>query len=184
MSETATESTVPEGGQPVGQPAEPGSQPEPSGDAPLGPAGEKALAEWKQRAKAAERESRTNAARLQEIEDRDKSEVQKAGERATKAEQRATAMVERAARAEVRALAASSFADPSDAAAFLNLGDFVDDEGDIDSKGIEKALADLLKRKPHLGKETAPPSFDGGARTTAGAPTDMNALIRQKAGLG
>jgi len=181
MSETATEPSAPAGGEP----AEPGGLAAPAGDAPLGPAGEKALAEWKQRARDAEKASRVQAARLQEIEDRDKSEVQKAGERATAAEQRATAMVERAARAEVRALAASTFADPSDAAAFLNLGDFVDDDGDIDSKGIEKALADLLKRKPHLGKEQpAAPSFDSGARTTAGAPTDMNALIRQKAGLG
>ena len=181
MSETATESPSSE----TDQPAALAAATEPAGDALLGPAGEKALAEWKQRAKDAEKTSRAQAARLQEIEDRDKTEVQKASERATAAEQRATAMVERAARAEVRALAASTFADPSDAAAFLNLGDFVDEGGDIDSKGIEKALADLLKRKPHLGKEQpAAPSFDGGARTTAGAPTDMNALIRQKAGLG
>jgi hypothetical protein len=180
MSETATEPTAPEGGQP----AESGSPAEPAGDAPLGPAGEKALAEWKQRARAAEKESRSHAARLQELEDRDKSEVQKASERAAAADQRAAAMAQRAAKAEVRALAASTFADPSDAAAFVDLADFVDDAGDIDSKGIEKALADLLKRKPHLGKEAAPPSFDGGARTTAGAPTDMNALIRSKAGLG
>lgn len=181
MSETATESVTPEGGQS----AEPGGVAASSGDTPLGPAGEKALAEWKQRARDAEKASRTQAARLQEIEDRDKSDVQKAAERATAAEQRATAMVQRAAKAEVRALAASTFADPSDAAAFLDMSDFVDDTGDIDSKGIEKALADLLKRKPHLGKEQpAAPSFDGGARTTAGAPTDMNALIRQKAGLG
>lgn len=177
MSETATEPAAPAS-------TEPAAPAEPAGDAQLGPAGEKALAEWKQRAKAAERESRTHAARLQELEDRDKSEVQKAGERAAAAEQRAAAMAQRAAKAEVRALAASTFADPSDAAAFLDLADFVDDQGDIDSKGIEKALADLLKRKPHLGRESAPPSFDSGARTTAGAPTDMNALIRSKAGLG
>lgn len=180
MSETATEPTVPEGGPA----SEPGNPSEPAGDAPLGPAGEKALDEWKRRAKAAEKESRTHAARLQELEDRDKSEVQKAAERATAAEQRAAAMAQRAAKAEVRALAASTFADPSDAAAFLDLAEFVDEQGDVDSKGIEKALADLLKRKPHLGKEQAPPSFDSGARTTAGAPTDMNALIRSKAGLG
>jgi hypothetical protein len=178
MSETAIEPTTPEGGPS----AELSSSAPSAGDAPLGPAGEKALAEWKQRAKDAEKASRTQAARLQEIEDRDKSDVQKAGERATKAEQRAAAMVERAAKAEVRAIAASTFADPSDAAAFLNMSDFVDDEGDIDSKGIEKALADLLKRKPHLGKEAAPPSFDGGARTTAAKPTSMNELIRQQAG--
>ncbi|MEU9436593.1 hypothetical protein [Streptomyces sp. NPDC048252] len=180
MSETASESPTTE----AGQAAAPAGTAESASDAPLGPAGEKALAEWKQRAKDAEKASRTQAARLQEIEDRDKTEVQKAGERAAAAEQRAAAMAQRATKAEVRALAASTFADPSDAAAFLDLDAFVDDRGDIDSKGIEKALADLLKRKPHLGKEAAPPSFDGGARTTAGAPTDMNALIRSKAGLG
>ncbi|MGW1134565.1 hypothetical protein [Streptomyces griseoluteus] len=179
MSETATEPSAPEGGQPAEQPP---AQNEPTGDAPLGAAGEKALSEWKARARAAEKATKEHAARLQEIEDRDKSEVQKASERATKAEQRATAMVERAARAEVRALAADKFADPSDAAAFLNVGEFVDDDGEIDSKGIEKALADLLKRKPHLGKEAAPPSFDGGARTTAAKPASMNELIRQQAG--
>ncbi|WP_369167783.1 hypothetical protein AB5J49_07925 [Streptomyces sp. R28] len=179
MSESATEPTAPEGGEPAGQPPEPST---PAGDAPLGPAGEKALNEWKQRAKAAEKASREHAARLQEIDDRDKSELQKANDRLSKAEQRAAAMVERTARAEVRALAAGTFADPSDAAAFLNVADFVDDEGDIDSKGIEKALADLLKRKPHLGKEAAPPSFDGGARTTAAKPQSMNELIRQQAG--
>ncbi|MFD7609709.1 hypothetical protein [Streptomyces sp. NPDC059828] len=181
MSETATEPSVPEGGDPAGQTPEAAAQAEHAGDVPLGAAGEKALAEWKQRARAAEKTNKEHAARLQEIEDRDKSEVQKAGERATKAEQRATAMVERAARAEVKALASATFADPSDAAAFLRLGDFVDDDGDIDTKGIEKALADLLKTKPHLAKVAASPSFDGGARRTADKPTSMNDLIRQKA---
>jgi hypothetical protein len=183
MSETATEPTVPASGGPPASPADPAGPPE-GGDAPLGPAGEKALDEWKRRAKDAEKASRAQAARLKEIEDRDKSELQKATERADAADKRVAAMAERAVRAEVRALAAATFADPSDAAAFLNPSDFVDNDGDVDTKAVEKALADLLKRKPHLAKEQAPPSFDGGARTTAGAPADMNALIRQKAGLG
>lgn len=182
MSETATESTAPQGSEGTESAEGPTGAPGPTAGALLGPAGEKALDEWKRRAKAAEKTAKEHAARLQEIDDRDKSELQKATERMTKAEQRATAMVERATRAEVRALAAATFADPSDAAAFLNLADFVDDDGEIDSKGIEKALADLLKRKPHLAKEAAPPSFDGGARTTAAKPTSMNDLIRQQAG--
>jgi HK97 family phage major capsid protein len=154
MSETATESTAPEGGQP----AELGGPATPAGDAPLGPAGEKALAEWKQRAKDAERASRTQAARLQEIEDRDKSEVQKAGERATAAEQRAAAMAQRAAKAEVRALAASTFADPSDAAAFLDLTEYVDDTGvaynnltsrtDAAALIPEEVVTDMLGKAP------------------------------------
>ena len=153
-------------------------------DTPLGPAGEKALEEWKRRAREAERASKAQAARLEELEDRDKSELQKATERATKSEARAAEAMRRMARAEVRALASAKFADPSDAVAFLDIDNLLGDDGDVDPKAVESALADLLKRKPHLAKEQAPPSFEGGARTTASRPTDMNALIRQKAGLG
>jgi len=55
-------------------------------------------------------------------------------------------------RSEVRALAAGEFADPDDAHAFLDLDDFVSDDGEIDADGIRSSLADLLKRKPHLAK--------------------------------
>lgn len=182
MSETTPESAVPTAEPtPSGEPAVSAMD---SGDSPLGPAGEKALDEWKRRAKDAERLSRTHAAKLKEIEDRDKTDLQKASERVTAAEQRAASLVQRAVKAEVRALAAGSFADPEDAAVYLSTDVFVDADGEIDAKGIQKALADLIKRKPHLAKEQAPPSFDGGARTTASAPADMNALIRSKAGLG
>jgi predicted Zn-dependent protease len=129
------------------------------------------------------KENADKAKRFDELQEASKSEVEKAADRARQAEERASGLVQRAVRAEVRALAAEKFADPSDAAAFLNLGEFVDEGGDIDSKGIEKALDDLLKAKPHLGKPSGPPSFDAGGRTTAGAPKDMNSLIRQAAGL-
>ncbi|NYV73189.1 hypothetical protein [Streptomyces sp. UH6] len=181
MSESATESTTPQAGEPTGQPASAASAP--ADDAPLGPAGEKALSEWKQRARAAERTAKEHAARLQEIDDLDKTELQKANEALTKTQERIVAMTERAVRAEVKALASTAFADPSDAAAFLNVSEFVSDDGDVDSEGIEKALADLLKRKPHLGKTAAPPSFDGGARSTAAKPTSMTDLIRKQAGV-
>jgi len=177
MSEVAPEpTTAPETPEPEAAPATG------EADAALGPAGEKALSEWKQRAKEAERLTKTQAARLKEIEDREKSDLDKLTEANAAAESRITALTQRAVQAEVKALAASKFADPSDASAFLDLGDYVDDDGDIDSKGIEKALADLLKAKPHLGREGAAPSFDGGARTTAAGPASMNDLIRQQAG--
>lgn len=117
------------------------------------------------------------------MEDRDKSDLQKAAEQAAKSDARAAEAVRRMAKAEVRALAAAKFADPSDAVAFLDVDDLLGDDGDVDPKAVESALADLLKRKPHLAKEQAPPTFDGGARTTANRPTDMNDLIRRKAGL-
>ncbi|MEW5658347.1 hypothetical protein ABGT92_23875 [Streptomyces cinereoruber] len=139
---------------------------------------------WQSHSRKQEERAKANAdkaKRFDELEAASKTEAEKLAERAAAAEGKATALVQRAVRAEVKALAAKSFADPSDAAAFLNLGDYVDDGGEIDEKAIEKDLADLLKRKPHLAKEAAPPSFDGGARRSADKPTSMNDLIRQKA---
>lgn len=60
----------------------------------------------------------------------------------------------RIVRAEVKAAAAASFADPEDALAFINMSDLdVDDNGDVDPSDIEDALKDLLARKPHLAKQ-------------------------------
>jgi predicted nucleic acid-binding Zn-ribbon protein len=63
-----------------------------SDDKTLGPAGEKALEEWKTRAKAAEAEAKAAKAlraQLQEYQDKDKSELQKATDRAAAAEKAA-----------------------------------------------------------------------------------------------
>lgn len=68
---------------------------------------------------------------------------------AAKATQAANA---RAVKAEVKALAASEFADPEDAFAFLDHASYVDAAGDIDTQQIKADLAELLARKPHLGK--------------------------------
>lgn len=68
----------------------------------------------------------------------------------------------------IEAKAAKLFADPEDAAALLarKVDDFIDG-GKVDTEAIEDALADLLKKKPHLaatvGKRFAG-SADGGAR--------------------
>ncbi len=72
----------------------------------------------------------------------------------------------RIVKAEVKALAADTFADPADAVAFLasegTLRDIeVDDDGEVDADDIRSHLADLLERKPHLAKQT-----DGKQRKT------------------
>lgn len=142
---------------------------------------------WQSMSRKQEERAKSNAdkaKRFDDLEAATKSDLERVTERATAAEGRASALAARAAKAEIRALAANTFADPSDAAAFIDLDGLVGDDGDVDTKRVEKALAELLKQKPHLSKQQAPPSFDGGARTTAGAPADMNALIRSKAGLG
>jgi hypothetical protein len=66
---------------------EPPKDPAADPDKPLGPAGEKALEEWKRRAKDAEAAAKTAADRVREFEDRDKTELEKAqalAERATR----------------------------------------------------------------------------------------------------
>jgi hypothetical protein len=76
--------------EPTPDPApEPAADPkaDPADDAPLGPAGEKALAAMKERARAAEAEKKALEAKVREFEDRDKTELEKAqviAERATR----------------------------------------------------------------------------------------------------
>lgn len=67
----------------------------------LGEAGKKALDAERRNAKAAAKERDALAARLQEFEDRDKSEIQRASERAEAAEKRAADLEVRALRLEV-----------------------------------------------------------------------------------
>lgn len=92
------------------------------------------------------------ARKAQELEDAQKSEQERLSEQLTQAQERIRNVQQRAVQAEVRALAAAEFADPDDAHAFLNLDEFVGDDGDIDTDGIRAGLDELLKRKPHLAK--------------------------------
>ncbi len=92
----------------------------------------------------------------------------------------------RLVRAEVKALATATFADPEDAHLFLDLDDIdVDDDGEVDTKAIETALKDVLRRKPHLAKVTKTDGdddmedLDGGARRTSTKPLSMMDVIRQ-----
>lgn len=92
------------------------------------------------------------AKRAKELEDAQKSEQERLTEQLTAAESRIKTVQQRAVLSEVRALAAAEFADPDDAHAFLDLGQFVSDDGEVDTDGINRELTALLKRKPHLAK--------------------------------
>jgi hypothetical protein len=82
----------------------------------------------------------------------------------------------------VEALAANDFADPADAAMYLDLKDYeVDDDGKVDERQIKRDLKELLTRKPHLKRTSTKADFEGGARRTAEGPEDMNARIRNLA---
>jgi hypothetical protein len=90
-----------------------------------------------------------------------------------------TASGQRLARAEFKA-AALDRVEKASLDGFLEFADmtkFLGADGEPDPKAIEAAITKLA------GPNKAP-DFDGGARTGATKPIDMNALIRSKAGLG
>lgn len=155
------ESADPPAPEPTVEPDD--SEPDPDGADSLGDKGKQALDRMKaekaeaKRAAAAEKKRADDLARkVAEFEDRDKSDADKLASRAEAAEKRAEVATARAVKAEVRALAASEFADPEDAAAFLDLSQYATD-GEIDTDALQSDLADLLERKPHLRKQTATP---------------------------
>jgi hypothetical protein len=149
--------------EPEGDPADPEPEPEPEGADKLGDAGKKALeamkaqrAEAKRLAAAEKKRADELARKVAEFEDRDKSDLDKATAKAERLEAAAKAATARAVKAEVRA-AASEFADPEDAAAFLDLAKYTSDDGEIDTEAISADLTDLLERKPHLRRATPEP---------------------------
>jgi hypothetical protein len=137
---------------PAAPPPDPPADPPATGEDALPEGAKKALAAARKDAREAQKTARELAAQVKQFEDRDKSEADKASDRATAAEQRAAALLTRAVRAEVRALAAETFADPADAAAFLDMAQYADDAGEVDAEKIKTDLAELLTRKPHLAK--------------------------------
>lgn len=134
----------------------------------LGDAGKKALDSMKSKWQRERDARKALEAKLAEGAKKD-DQVQDPAEirKQAQAEARAEVLNERALD-KVETKAAKLFADPEDARALLagRVADFVDD-GQVDVEAIEDALADLLKKKPHLAA-TASKRFngsaDGGAR--------------------
>lgn len=123
------------------------------------------------------------AARAIELENAQKTEAQKFSDQAAAAEIRAQTFRDRAVKAEVRALAAADFADPEDAAAFLDLSHYVDDQGDVDTAAIVADLAALLERKPHLARSGRPsprpdPSQGSGGNGRPAPASDSDKFVQ------
>lgn len=97
------------------------------------------------------------AKKAKDLEDANKSEAERLQGQLEAAEKRIASMRDRAVVSEVRSLAAESFADKTDPESYLNLADYVTDDGDIDTDRIEADLAELLERKPHLGRPKPEP---------------------------
>ncbi|MET8978559.1 hypothetical protein ABZX85_23365 [Streptomyces sp. NPDC004539] len=143
----------------------------------LGEAGQKALAAERKRAVAAERATRTQQkqiddlnTKLQQYEDAKKTDLDKLTDRATAAETTAASATAKLLRYEVAAKKKL----PAEWAARLQGATVEELEADADQ--LLEALGAQQQRQA--------PSYDGGVRKSAAAPTDMNALIRRQAGLG
>lgn len=178
---------------PADDPADPEPEPDPEGADKLGDAGKKALdkmkadrAEAKRLAAAEKRRADELARKVAEFEDRDKSELEKATTKAERAAEQAAKATKRAVLAEVKA-AAAEFADPEDAAAFLDLATYTSDDGEIDTEAISADLEALLERKPHLRraapepqKKPAPKPDPGQGARPASPPTDFRTASREE----
>lgn len=178
------------GGAPAGDGDDDGKPADPPD---LGDAGKAALAAERKAAADAERArkaadaARTKAeAELAKLKAAQQTDAEKALEEArntAKAEALAPAKA-RVLEAELRAAAVGKLADPSDAVRYRDLVTLPDvtDDLDVDTAALGKAVADLLKAKPHLAaKPTSPGSADGGARTTSTVPTDASPTSRMAA---
>nr|AGS49740.1 ORF2 [uncultured bacterium esnapd14] len=110
---------------------------------------------WRGLARKHEERAKANAAKakkLEELEAKAASDLEKATVRAEAAEKRAQALLSRAVTAEVKALAAATLAEPGDAPLYLNLPGYISDDHGIDTEAIAADLAKVLEAKPHLAK--------------------------------
>lgn len=102
------------------------------------------------------------AAELQAIKDAEKTESERLNDQLAAANEQITATRKRLVTARVQALAGASgddraaFADPEDAVGALDLGSYIDSDGDIDEAAIEADLQALLERKPHWARVQPP----------------------------
>lgn len=156
-----------------------------SEDRPLGEAGEKALAIWKERAKKAEAEAKRAAeleAELAKLREAQMTEQEKAIEQArreaadaAKSEVLATVNA-RLFTSELKAATAATLipsaqadllADPAVALKLLGFDEFpVTESGDIDGEAISQAVSSYVEARPYLAADGAtPPSADQGPRT-------------------
>lgn len=137
----------------------------------------------KAEAAALRKESATHQAKLQELQDRDLSELQKAQKAAADADARikdiTAKSAARVARATFNALAVARNpdADTKSVLEYVDLGRFVDDDGEVDEKAMQAAVNRLIAEP-----SGAAPTFDGGSRTPPPKGQDMNQLIRAAAG--
>lgn len=151
----------------------PAPTPDPPAPDDLGDAGKRAIDAERAARRAADARAKELEERLAKFEDANKSETERAIEKARKeADTAARAEVsqtyeQQLLESNVLVRAAGKLADPADAVKLIDLSTLAKSEdGKVDEKAIDAAIADLVKQKPYLasGAKPGPGSPDGGPR--------------------
>lgn len=122
---------------------------------------------------------KTKAAQFDQLQESQKTEVEKLTERITRLEREKSDLEtaskqERIRSATVRTAARLGYADPEDAYALLKREDVAED-----GSNVEQLLTDMLKAKPYLSSSRVSGSADGGQKGDPSTPApDLNSLIR------
>ena len=127
--------------------------------------------------------SRSGGSGQQQQEPVDVEAIKEAARTEARAEANAAA-AKSITEAKIEAMATKGFMTPRDAVLALrdDLEDLITDDGKPDVQAINRALAGLLKDRPHWKKDTTTSAtdYDGGSRTTAPATNGFSAQLRQE----
>ena len=147
---------------------------------PLGEPGTRALTAERELRKSAEKRAKDTERELNRLRQASMSDQERAIAEARDAARRETLTTvgERLARAELKAAAAVKQVDITELLDDLDVRKFVTDDGDIDQERVNATVARFAALKPQKA-----PSFDGGVRAAAPAPTNMNDFIRNQVGI-
>ena len=141
---------------------------------------------WKALARKHETTAKATGKELTKLQTATQSETERAIAQA-RTEARAEVLSEANARvvtATVLTEAAGKLADPTDAVALIDMGQFeVDDTGNVDKAAVTRAVAALLKAKPHLAANRAPAPLPGAKGTTNAQGGSVNYWLRRAAGV-
>lgn len=113
-------------------------------------------------------------AEYERLEQASKTELERATEEVTRWQSEAEKWRTTSVGHRIEALAATDFADTSDAASALDPSKYLGTDGQIDEKAIQADLAELLARKPHWRRNTDP----AGPRVPAPNPAQGTASGR------
>lgn len=137
--------------------------------------------DWKSEARKWEDRAKANKKAADELERQRQATMSEAERAVLEAETRGRSAAalefgKRLAKSEFDSLAGrrNSGFDTSPVFEYLDLGRLVGEDGEPDSKAI-KAAVDRLVPEP----QPTTPSYDGGARTAASSPVNMNDLVRR-----